>query len=218
LRITEGTNYYRLRNRRFRKFEQEHENWTQHLEDLNTETECFGYAQCTHRQDGCSTEWRRVIVNRPKQQGDCGTRHFPASFIYTPLSPWNEASKISADSRDDKFVKEEIDEQAVLLAPFHPRVLASANLEHQEFLAHAQELHSKGMEEKDIAAQLNKELREKWRRGHVQANEGKDHIQVPPKITVREVVHTLNSIGLVGGLDGAQLQGSAEVPIHRFRI
>merc|ERR1712217_806858 len=85
LRITEGTNHYRLRNRRFQEFEQEQENWLKCLEDVNTETECFGYAQCIHRQDGCSTEWRRALVNRPKQQGDDGVRYFPASFIHTPL-------------------------------------------------------------------------------------------------------------------------------------
>jgi len=83
LRITEGTDAYKLRNNRFRHFENEQKRRNKHLHDLNTELECFGYAQYTHSHDGGSTEWREAIMDRPEQSRD-SHRRFKVLFIHTP--------------------------------------------------------------------------------------------------------------------------------------
>merc|ERR1719313_113663 len=62
LRISEGTEDYKLRNHRYRTFEEQRTLNAQRIEDTNKEKECFGYGLYKHQSDGGaigrpSVEW-----------------------------------------------------------------------------------------------------------------------------------------------------------------
>merc|ERR1712079_336582 len=109
--------------------------------------------------------------------------------------------------------KEEIDEDMVLLAPHHPHILGSTNLEHQEFLAKAKQLHDEGMNDTDIAAQLNEELKERTQRmKDIEAMGGAAAMPAPAKITVGDVQWALSLAESAIGLDNHMARAGVNAP------
>jgi len=184
LRVAEGTEDFRLKNNRYRLFEQEQARWAQRgVEAKNTETQCFGFARLPHPLDGGSPEWRPALVER-LEAGD-GPRRFRARLLHAPLLAEAEAAGAEAAAR-------ELSEEQVLLAPPNPRILGSGHLEHQEFLAKAWQLHDEGLGEKDVVQALNDELKERWQKTReVEEHEGKAHTPAPPPITLSDVQFAL---------------------------
>jgi len=193
LRVCEGTSDYKLRNSRFRAFEEENAKWAARPEDLNTETQCWGYVNYTH-PDG-STEWRQAIVERLEEHSDSAKRSYQATFVQAPLllvHGGEDYGRLSATQlrRQQKLI---VEEDALLLGPPNPKIRASANLEHVEFLAKARQLQDDGRTEAEIVAILNVELRKKWQQAQ-EAEEkagGTAHAEVPHTITAGDVRHAL---------------------------
>lgn len=184
-RLRISANDDKQKNNRHRHFADEQDRWSKHLQDLNTESECFGYAHYTHSQDGGSTEWRPAIIDRPEQSNDAQMR-FKALFVYAP-SGLNDSVPANI-SQTEQSIKRELDEDKVLLAPSAPRILASDSLLHQELLAKAKQLHDDNMNENDILSQLNAELLDNWKKTReAMQNEGNTHTSKPPQITLIDV-------------------------------
>jgi len=197
LRISEGTEDYKLRNHRYRKYELDRQNSAKKPEDTNTEQSCFAYGQYKHAEDGGSTEWRACLVDRPESK-DITSRSYKAKFIYTPKLA-NTSEEAAAAHMGDQ-TKDELDEAEVLLAPHQPKVLGSGHFEHQEFLAQAQDLSKAGKTNQEIAKILNDKLMMKFKlsqegqeksEGDEKKGEEKKGAVAPPPITVNEVAHHL---------------------------
>jgi len=182
LRIAEVTGDYKLRNHRYRKFEEEINKGTLRPDDEDTEEHCFGYGLYTHEHDGGSTEWRPVTVERPDATTDIEKRSFDTSWLYC----MQEAPS------------QQLDEEQVLLAPHNPKFFGSGSLEHQEFLNQAPDLRREGLTDHDIAVKLNEKLKAKFDlTKHAHEQDG-DSLTTPPPITVNEVKHHLMKLDLEG--------------------
>jgi len=205
LRINEGTEDYKLRNHRYRKFELDRLNASKKPEDTNNEQQCFAYGQYKHKDDGDSTEWRACLVDRPESK-DITARSFKAKFIYTPKLA-NTAEEAAAAHLGDQ-TKDELDEGEVLLAPHQPKVLGSGNFEHQEFLSQAADLSKAGKSNQEIAKILNDKLMMKFKLsqegeqraadGEEKKSEEKKAAVAPPPITITEVAHHLAVLNAEG--------------------
>jgi len=192
LKVVEGNEDYKLKNTRYRIFMQDHARWESHVEETNTDLECFGYAQYMHHEDGGSKEWRQAIIERPDHVADSGQRRYNASFLHCPLPPTNLGDDEVSAAEAMESARAELDEAQLLLAPANPKILGSARLEHQEFLAKARHLHDDGMAEKDIVVALNDELKERWQKTkEVEEHEGQSHSPPPQLITLSDVQFAL---------------------------
>jgi hypothetical protein len=184
LQIVEASPAYAVKNVRYRRFEEERRTamQRQRLEDLNTEAECFGYAKFLHKNDGDSTEWRPVVVERAEEPSGRGRGTLLGTFIYTPLAgAAGEEEELRPFSRND-----------VQLAPARPLVLTSSLLEHKELLAKAKDLRQSGLDEQAIKNQLNEELRERWlKKTEMEEKGDKQRTPRPPEITLDDVQHVL---------------------------
>merc|ERR1712232_697607 len=199
LRVVEGTEAYKLKNHRFRNFEQERKSWGSTVCGRNTEQECFGYVLYTHTQDGGSTEWRPAILetrdNSGELAGDSAAYKAGYSYFLPPLL-FSE-SALERSNMDADVMKEEVSEDKVLFAPSVPRMLGSNNLQHQPFLALAPKLRADGLTDKEIAVELNAKMQ-------AQFKNTKDGA-VPPIITILEIRHYLRL---------AEISGTAE-PVEK---
>eukprot|EP00444_Apocalathium_aciculiferum_P007638 CAMPEP_0183416040 /NCGR_PEP_ID=MMETSP0370-20130417/23512_1 /TAXON_ID=268820 /ORGANISM="Peridinium aciculiferum, Strain PAER-2" /LENGTH=954 /DNA_ID=CAMNT_0025599531 /DNA_START=18 /DNA_END=2883 /DNA_ORIENTATION=+ len=206
LRIVEGTEEYETKNTRYRQFQEEQKSWSQHVDSLNTEAECFGWAKYTHRNDGGSVEWRQAIVNRPEMAID-GKRTYKTWFI-------NTANSVRAGAVPGQTAKEDLDFEDVLLAPPNARIFASGHAEHQEFLDKAKMLRdTEGFKEAEIAARLNAEMKQRYGRG------GAYDVSAVDAITVADVQHVLRRDDMIsaqampkraGAFGGSQFTSSME--------
>jgi hypothetical protein len=197
LRICEGTDDYKLRNNRFMAFENEQKRWATSLEHTNNEKECFGFAKYIHKQDGDSTEWRQVLAQRaPTAPGDA-KRRYKVQFLQTPLSAAASAGRpdgpafsnsASSTALDDQMQEREAD--SVVLWPQVPKIDGSQDLQHQELLRKARQLKDQGLNERDIAAALNEELRRQEQEQAQASNEGRS-LGEKQVITVADVEHAL---------------------------
>jgi len=193
LRISEGTDDYKLRNNRYRQFEQTQKRWGQRLEETNTDGVCFGYAKYIHPRDGGSTEWRQALVYRNDGVLEMGKRKFKASFIHCPLGMLSEAPS-AVGAMSEQSLREDIDEASLLLAPAAPKILGSMHLEHQEFLSKAKIFRDEGMNEQEIVQRLNAELKEKWLKAKdAEERDGKPGTitPAPATITLADVQHAI---------------------------
>lgn len=198
IRLVIGSEDYMAKNNRYRHFVAEQKLWRQRIEQVNTGSLCFGYAKYVHRGDGCSEEWRPVIaerclgdeVGRSKatgvHQSSAGSQKFQVTYIHAPMG-------VRSAGLDDAS-KVVVDESSLLLAPLQPEILASANLEHHEFLEKARQLEEEGLDEADIVRVLNERLLAKTqRRREAEAREGRQPTRLPSPISLRDVKHTLRS-------------------------
>lgn len=199
IRIAEVTGDYKLRNHRYRKFEEEVNKGTHRPDDEDTEDSCFGFGLYTHVHDGGSTEWRPVSVERPDSSSqDIDKRSFECTWLYC----------LGEDGEEQA-----LDEEKVLLAPHNPKIFGSGSLEHQEFLNQAEELRNQGMNDHDITVKLNESLKAKF--DLMKQNDDKDHggkhvLTVPPLISVSEVKHHLMKLDTEGPpANGQQQQNGA---------
>jgi hypothetical protein len=218
LRISEGTEDYKLRNHRYRKYLAERENASKKPEDTNTEQQCFAYGQYKHMEDGGSTEWRACLVDRPESK-DITARSYKAKFIFTPKLGDVSAEAAAAHMGDQ--TKDELDEAEVLLAPHQPKVLGSGHFEHQEFLAQAADLSKQGKSNQEIAKILNDKLMLKFKLSQEgmekpaegeekKGEEGSKAPVPPPPITVNEVAHHLAILNATA--DGTPSQSGKDTP------
>jgi len=199
LRVSEGTDDFKLKNNRYRIFEQEQARWSHGVEATNTDMQCFGYAQYAHRGDNDSLEWRPALIER-LEAAETGAQRFTASFLQTPLSIAGDGPSAASA---EQTAKRELGEEQLLPAPTVPRILGSGHLEHQEFLAKAWQLHDDGMVEKDIVAQLNEELKERWQKTkEVEEHEGKTPTPAPAPITAADVQFALKHGEMASQRDG----------------
>eukprot|EP00933_Yihiella_yeosuensis_P040244 TRINITY_DN34501_c0_g1_i1.p1 TRINITY_DN34501_c0_g1~~TRINITY_DN34501_c0_g1_i1.p1 ORF type:complete len:1455 (-),score=342.47 TRINITY_DN34501_c0_g1_i1:123-4262(-) len=196
LRISDGSADYKIRNNRFRAFEEEMRQRNTRFEDTNTENECFGYAKFYHPRDGGSVEWRQACIDRPTTSSSAdgvANRRFNVSFVHTPYAMINDPSLMSGAGGATRPDKVELDEESVLLAPTAPNILASAHVEIQNALKKAKGLQDQGLSDQDIVNQLNKELRSEWEKiaKDEQEIEGNQHTSRPPAITLFDVQFAL---------------------------
>jgi len=186
LSITEGSDDYRIRNTRYRQFEDDQKMWTRQVDNLNTDSECFGFAKYLHTSDAGSTEWRHAIMDRPETGLD-GKRRCKTWFIHTLGS--SAATAAVANAMPGQAIKDDLDLDDVLLAPANPRILVSSNSEHQVYLAKAQTMRdAEGLKEGEIAARLNAEMRSKY--ANALPADPYD-TSAPEAITVADVQHAL---------------------------
>jgi len=202
LRISEGTEDYKLRNSRYRAFEEQRVKNAQKIEDMNTESACYGYGIYSHQEDG-SFEWRAVTADRP-EGSDMNSRSFKVQWLYNP-SYGTSAAATAAGLED---AREVLEEKYVLLAPHNAKVLGSGHMEHQEFLAMAPDLAKNGKQPQEIAQILNSKLMARFNASQEapdsEPEDAKDkkkkeetkkpEVQAPQLITVQEVIHHLNFI------------------------
>mmetsp|Transcript_51079 Transcript_51079/g.131714 ORF Transcript_51079/g.131714 Transcript_51079/m.131714 type:complete len:1847 (+) Transcript_51079:1-5541(+) len=203
VRITEGTDDYKLRNTRFRQFEEEQAKWAVRQEDLNDENKCWGYAKYTH-PDG-TAEWRQCIAERSDGPGDSGRRRYQVTFLHSPLITASTEDVPQRGPQAMRNMSVELDEESLLLGPANPKILASASLEHREFLAKAKTLQAEGRSEQEIVTQLNAELRLKWQemQEKEEKNGGVGQTAAPPSITAADVRLTLQREDAAAAAGGA---------------
>jgi hypothetical protein len=199
LRISEGSEDYKLRNHRYRAFEEARIENAKRVEDINLEERCYGYGLYTHKNDGGSKEWRAIMVDRPESR-DVDSRMFKASWLYTPS--FGTSAAAAAHGLED--ARDTLEEQDVLLAPQNPKVLGSGHFEHQEFLSQALELSKSGKTPQEIAQILNQKLLRKFQaaqeqpdsepeteKGDTKDPSKRKSAEAPPAITTQEVIHHL---------------------------
>lgn len=186
LRITEGTDDYRLRNTRYAQFVEDQKQFTRRIEDLNTEAECFGYAKYAHRDDGGSVEWRQALIDRPDIAAD-GKRRCKTWFMHSPGNP--PVAGAPAVLAPGQAFKEDMPWEALLPAPAHPRILNSSNVDHQEFLAKASALRDEGRSEVEITSLLNRLMKAKYV-GVAKADADAGFVE-PPPIMLSDVQYAL---------------------------
>jgi hypothetical protein len=204
LRISEGTEDYKLRNHRYRQFEDARKEYSTRLDETNTEDKCFCYGIYRHAQDGDSIEWRPAMADRP-ESSTLEDRRYKVNWLYTPKFGSAGAAAAAHGLEDARDALDEVD---VLLAPQHPKVLGSGHFEHQEFLAQALDLHKAGNSDQEIARILNDKFLAKFRASQDQADSEPEDADesaknakkaakkaakeaAPPPITVNEVRHHL---------------------------
>eukprot|EP00928_Gymnodinium_smaydae_P014043 TRINITY_DN15093_c0_g5_i1.p1 TRINITY_DN15093_c0_g5~~TRINITY_DN15093_c0_g5_i1.p1 ORF type:complete len:3429 (-),score=728.45 TRINITY_DN15093_c0_g5_i1:188-10474(-) len=151
LRIAEGTEAYKLKNTRYRSFDEDMKKRSVTVRDENTSTKCYGYVKYIHLDDG-STEWRPALLEKPEGYA-AGT--FKASYIYSTPRRLAQETGPEAASFD-------VREEEVLLAPANPKLLSVNILAHKEFLAKAPALLERGFGEKEILEVLNAEIHAKY--------------------------------------------------------
>lgn len=186
LRISEGNEDYRLRNSRYRQFLEDQKIFNNKIEDLNTESECFGYAKYVHKADGNSTEWRQVIIDRPQGPAD-GRRKWTTWFMCSPGQP-PVSSPGTGPSQETKV---DVEWDSLLPAPQHPKIIGTASLEHLEFLAKASKIkEEENLTEAQIAEKLNAMMNEKYSK--LKHNEIDQNLNLgPPPITTQDVQNAL---------------------------
>jgi hypothetical protein len=195
LRISEGTDNYKIKNTRYRNFERDLKQWGLTVRNVDTEHECFGYARYTHQMDGGSSEWRPAIIERKEDsgQGASAGDRFKADFCYAV--PQRVALEDQGAMASDA-AKIEIKSDETLLAQSVPKILGSTNLQHQEFLAYVQGLHTKGLNAQEICQKLNRQLEERVK--EMKATGAKDQATPPPPITILEIQHHLRLLEASG--------------------
>eukprot|EP00927_Polykrikos_kofoidii_P042711 TRINITY_DN36766_c0_g1_i1.p1 TRINITY_DN36766_c0_g1~~TRINITY_DN36766_c0_g1_i1.p1 ORF type:complete len:3469 (-),score=466.77 TRINITY_DN36766_c0_g1_i1:385-10791(-) len=192
LRVSEGTDDYKLRNHRYKKFEQEQQRWGTTICHTNTKTTCYGYALYTHEEDG-SKEWRPALLSRPTDSSG----GFQASYAYF-VPPKRMLG--GGTARDRESVKD----SDVLLAPMLPDILGSSCLQHHDFLQFAQGMYEQGKSEADIAKKLNEQIDIKFA--------GVQDVPKPPPITIGHVKHHLRSLAAASGSSALDLPTTMEAP------
>lgn len=186
LKITAATDDYKAKNIRYRAFEQEQKRWNLRLEDTNSDSSCFGYAKLVHPRDAHSFEWRQVLVDRPDGD-DAGKRKYKVTFIHSPLAALLDAPP-AAGTGLEEVRKVVVEEDALLLAPLHPKIMGSRHLEHQELLAKVRGLQDKGLDEAQICDMLNAELTARWQKTREMENqEGGAKSPAPVRISLADV-------------------------------
>jgi hypothetical protein len=186
LRIAEVTPEYKMRNQRYKHFEEELNSCTNRLDDTDTDKLCFGYGRYTHENDNGTSEWRPVLVNRPDTSSDTVKRSFTVEWMYAFAGADLEKMQKQAD----------LDEDSVVLAPRVPHILGSGTLEHQSLLEQAVDMKAEGLSESEIAAQLNQKLDAKFEMAKEAAGSGpagqkQNELMKPARITESEVKHFL---------------------------
>lgn len=191
LRIAEATPEYKMRNQRYKHFEEEIRSGTVRIEETDDSKLCFGHGLYVHEADGNTTEWRPVLVERPDQAGDMTKRTFGVKWLYA--FGGKDPTELTGHS--------ELDEESVILAPRLPKLLGSGTLEHQQFLEEAPELRGQGLSDHDIAAKLNDKLRLKFQlaKQSDESSGGKSELMMPALISVSEVQHYFKRIEHEGG-------------------
>jgi len=191
LRICDGTSTFKLKNSRFRVFDQEQERWRKRLQDLNSNNQCFGYAKFLHTQDAGSFEWRQALLDRPEQGAEGTKKKYKASFVHSPLTLAEHPHSATSSGQFSSVKTQEVEEDALLLGPLHPLILGSAFMEHKELLAKAHILKEKGMKDDEIVKTLNEELNLNWQKSLKDADEteGTNHQARPPQISMADVLH-----------------------------
>lgn len=190
IRVVEGTENYKFRNSRYRMFMETQERWQKRVEDVNSSSECFGYAKYVHKRDGGSTEWRPVIAERAHDTDGPrgGKRRFRVSFLHTPLGLVGE--QVGGPQATPRV---EVYEDALLLGPPSAKILGSTNRAHIEFLRQAKDLELKGLNEAGIVQRLNELMVEQWQ-ATVDSQEGAENpVDIPPPtpLTLHDVQHAL---------------------------
>jgi len=171
LRMSPGLADYASKNNRYREFEQQQKEWNSRLEELNTDTQCFGYAKYPHPEDAGSIEWRQAIVELLQADDDSASDRFRAKFIHTPLAILDDDA-----AEEGEYI--EADEDSVRLAPAQAKILGIAG----SVVAKVKQLcDDEGLREDEIAARINKELREVWELQRQSMTEGVDEGTGPPR-------------------------------------
>jgi hypothetical protein len=181
LRIAEATPDYKMRNQRYKQFEEELRDCTTRVENTDTDKLCFGHGLYTHEGDGNTKEWRPILVDRPDASGDAMKRYYQVKWLYA----------FGGQDLDSRDAHAELDEESVLLAPRVPHILGSGTLEHQMFLDQAPDLRNEGLSDHDIAVRLNEKLKARFQMAK-QADEAGGHksdLMMPAMITANEVKH-----------------------------
>lgn len=223
VRISEGTEDYKLRNHRFRAFEENRVENAKRIEDRNTERECFGFAAYTHAMDGNSREWRAVMVDRPEGAAS-ESGQYNVNWVFNPKFGASVAA-IAAGAED---IGQKVYEQDLLLAPMNPKILGSGSNEHQELLAQAADLFKSGKSEKEIADILNSKLNAKFQsamaaaaseedkeKAKAKPEETQKKSEVPPPITEQEVRHHLEVLRGEEKADGQSIGGQTPATTPR---
>jgi len=181
LRIAEVTEQYKMRNQRYKHFEEETSNCTLRVDETDDSKFCYGHGMYTHTGDGNTTEWRPVLIDRPNQAGDMTKRTFGVKWLYAMGG--KDLGEINGHA--------DLDEESVILAPSLPKILGSGTLEHQQFLEEAPDLQEQGLSDHDIAAKLNEKLKLKFELAKEADERGgkSSEIMMPAAITVSEVQH-----------------------------
>eukprot|EP00930_Biecheleria_cincta_P021490 TRINITY_DN1591_c0_g1_i1.p1 TRINITY_DN1591_c0_g1~~TRINITY_DN1591_c0_g1_i1.p1 ORF type:complete len:3401 (-),score=659.74 TRINITY_DN1591_c0_g1_i1:53-10255(-) len=159
LRISDGTDNYKLKNNRLRAFKKEQQKYLEKYSELNTDKACFGYAKFKHEGDD-SFEWRPVTVYRPEAMDGLSRRKYKVRYMFSPLVA--SAQLATAATALENSLTTEVDADLVLLAPENPKILASIHKEHQELLARSKLLKDQGKTEQQIVDTLNEELNRSW--------------------------------------------------------
>jgi hypothetical protein len=203
LRICEGSDDYKLRNHRYRQFEDTQKKWNETLSLMNTTKQCFGYVRYTHVNDGNSTEWRAAILQKPEDGAvDKGGRTYKSSYCFAiPPRRADDTTK----STGAEGLKDDIKEKDVLLAPMLPAIMGSSCLQHQEFLKLSIDMHDAGKNDADITKELNVQMTQKY------GSMVKRSAEPPPVITVQEVQHYLRVFS-AGLTDPAAMEVVMETP------
>eukprot|EP00929_Paragymnodinium_shiwhaense_P000295 TRINITY_DN100533_c0_g1_i1.p1 TRINITY_DN100533_c0_g1~~TRINITY_DN100533_c0_g1_i1.p1 ORF type:complete len:3625 (-),score=1181.40 TRINITY_DN100533_c0_g1_i1:304-11178(-) len=202
LRISEGSDDYKLRNHRYRQFEEEQKSWGVTLPGTNSDKQCFGWARYKHENDGGSTEWRPALVGKPEASGKEAAL-YKTQFAFA--IPGRRGESTTGDI-GAAGLSEELREEDVLLAPMLPAIMGSNCLQHQEFLKQANEMHEAGKKDADIAKELTAQMQAKYG-----SQARKDGVPPPPPITISEVSHYLRA--LQAGSVTVGLATSMEAPV-----
>eukprot|EP00931_Biecheleriopsis_adriatica_P059754 TRINITY_DN35814_c0_g1_i1.p1 TRINITY_DN35814_c0_g1~~TRINITY_DN35814_c0_g1_i1.p1 ORF type:complete len:3403 (-),score=723.69 TRINITY_DN35814_c0_g1_i1:308-10516(-) len=187
LRISDGTDHYKLKNNRLRIFQKEQEKFRTRLADMNQDGKCFGWAKFQHPSDFNSTEWRPTIVHRNDQVAAAKRKH-AVSFVHSPLIVGGPDAAGKKGLAAEQATQIDLEEDQVLLAPIHPKILVSTFREHKELLAKAPALREQGMKEQDIVKRLNDDLNRTYEKTYkASQNEGEAGGARPPPITLADV-------------------------------
>jgi len=187
LRISDGTDNYRLKNNRLRIFEQEQAKFRERMADMNKESKCYGFAKFYHPNDFQSAEWRAAVVYR-SDQAAVAKKKMPVSFAHAPLIVGGAQAAQAKGPAAEQAVQVDLEEENVLLAPAQPKIMVSAYKEHTELLAKAPALKEQGIKEQDIVKQLNDDLNRSYEKAYkASQTEGAAGGARPPPITLADV-------------------------------
>lgn len=212
LRIVKNTPVYMLQNNRVRQFQEENRRYTEPIEILDNDRQCFAHAMYNHKHDANSPEWRPAIV-APAQDGAGGVRQFRVSWITTPK--WDGDKDASGSAAGGQVSEGDLlAEEKLLLAPRVPKCTGGlAHPDHKVFLDQAREMYDKGITVQKIVVMLNEQL-DKSTSGTDESGAEKSK---PPPITFAEVKRHLENLdvskaaGATGGATST-LESAAVAP------
>jgi hypothetical protein len=179
LRISEANAEYKMRNPRYRSFEEETLAATMRVDEADDANECFGHGLYVHTGDGDSTEWRPVLAAKPEGGSDTQKRKFTVQWLYSMAG--KDPTELTASTQ--------IDEESVILAPRLPKMMGTGTLSHLELLEEAPAMRKEGLSDHDIAAKLNEKLKAKFQLNKEDHAKSDDKLLMPALITVGEVQH-----------------------------